>query len=237
MYVRLIFATAKTFDHVYGGNDLRQFGNLFPLLRITFRLVALQEVFLRLELLILLSEFRDIIGQVQKFLAHQFLVPFDSHALFLVLISPVLLVFDQLVSASSEYIVSVANLNNLVVVAITSTAHFLQKGLILLDCNLLLLNSLLFALEDVKLLFLPLDFLLAHFVLFFEFGDVLVASAHDFCIVIQEGGVLDQRLLQLVVLFSELRLSALELELLLGKVLLLGQVGLLVLVHFAALVK
>lgn len=109
--------------------------------------------------------------------------------------------------------------------------------MILLHRNLLLLNTPLFSLQDVKLLFLPLDFLLAHFVLFFEFGYVLVASAHDFCIVVQESGILDQRLLQLVVFFSELRLSALELELLLGKVLLLGQVSLLVLVHFAALVE
>ena len=140
----------------------------------------------------LLSELRDIIGQVQKFLVHHFFVPIDSHALFLILISPVLLVFDQLVSASSEYVVRVANLNNLVVVSIASTAHFLQKGLILLHRNLLLLNTQLFALQDVKLLFLPLDFLLAHFVLFFEFGDVLVASTHDFCIVVQKSGVLDQ---------------------------------------------
>ena len=94
----------------------------------------------------LLPEFRDIIGQVQKFLAHQFLVPFDSHALFLVLISPELLVLDQLVPASSKYVVRIANLNNLVVVSIASTAHFLQKGLILLNRDLLLLNSLLFAL-------------------------------------------------------------------------------------------
>lgn len=73
----------------------------------------------------LLSELRDIIGQVQKFLVHHFFISIDSHALFLVLISPVLLVFNQLVSASSEYIMCVANLNNLVVVAVASTAHFL----------------------------------------------------------------------------------------------------------------
>ena len=131
----------------------------------------------------------------------------------------------------------VADLDNLVVVAIASIAHFLQKGLVLLHRNLLLLNSLLFALEDVKLLFLSLDLLLAHFILLLKLGDVLVASAHDFCIVVQESSVLDERLLQLVVFFSELGLSALKLELLLSKVLLLGQVSFLVFVHLAALVK
>ena len=109
--------------------------------------------------------------------------------------------------------------------------------MILLDRFLLLLNARSLGLQDSKLLFFAQNFLVTLLVLLFQLCNVLVTGSHHLSIVVEESRILDQRLLQFVIFFAQFRLSRLELKLLLRKVLLLGQVSLLILIHLAPLVE
>ena len=100
-----------------------------------------------------------------------------------------------------------------------------------------MVDALLLSLEDLQLLVLALDLSLALLALIGQLVDVLVAVAHHLRVVVQESGIGDETLLELVIFFTELVLTSLELELLLSELLLLGDVGLLVLVHPSALVQ
>ena len=91
--------------------------------------------------------------------------------------------------------------------------------------------------KDGDLLSLALYLSLLLLILLSELGDVLVAVAHHFGVEVEEGGVLDQTLLELVIFLEQLALFRLELEFLLRELFLFVYVGFLVLVHFAALVK
>ena len=131
---------------------------------------------------------------------------------------------------------------------VTDFAHFrdvvavlvlvlLEEALVLVNRLLLLLDPLLLLRQDPELVLLAFDLSIPLLVLLLELGNVLVARAHHLGIVIEEGGVLDQRCLQLLVLFAKLGLSRLELKLLLRVVLFLGDVRLLVFVHLPTLVQ
>lgn len=111
-----------------------------------------------------------------------------------------------------------------------------QVLLILLNCFLLLFNSVSLCLQDFQLSTLAFNFLLTNFVFLLQLGNILITSAHDFSVVVKESGILDQTLLQLVVFFSELGFTRLELKLLLGEVFLFSYECLLILVHLAPLV-
>lgn len=132
--------------------------------------------------------------------------------------------------------VAVTDLKHLAVVVVLRFDIF-KELLVLLDCGLLLLNSLFLRLEDLELLLLALDLSGADLVLFAQLGDVLVAVAHHFRVVVKEGGVLNQTLLQLVVFLAKLALFRLEFELLLREVLLLRDESLLIFVHLPAFVQ
>ena len=132
--------------------------------------------------------------------------------------------------------VAVTDLKHLAVVVVLRFDIF-KELLVLLDCGLLLLNSLFLRLEDLELLLLALDLSGADLVLFAQLGDVLVAVAHHFRVVVKESGVLNQTLLQLVVFLAKLALFRLEFELLLREVLLLRDESLLIFVHLPAFVQ
>ena len=83
---------------------------------------------------------------------------------------------------------------------------------------------------------LTLDFSLTLLVLLFQLRDVLIASAHNFRIVIEESSVLNQTLLQLVIFLSQFGFTSLELKLLLREMFLLRNEGLLILVHLSSLI-
>ena len=112
-----------------------------------------------------------------------------------------------------------------------------QEELVLIDSILLLLNTDFLGLQNGQLLALAVDFSVTILIVFLQLGDVLVALTHDFGIVVKECSVLDQTLLQLVIFLTKLSLSTLEFKFLLREMLLLSDIGLLVLVHFAALIK
>jgi len=133
--------------------------------------------------------------------------------------------------------VAKTDFDNFRIVILVLVFDVLQKALVLLNCGFLLLDSLTFSLQDSELVTFALDLTITLLVLCVELLNVLIAVSHHLCIVVEEGGVLDQTLLKLVIFFSELSLSGLELELLLSEVLLLGQVSLLILVHLSALVE
>ena len=132
---------------------------------------------------------------------------------------------------------SITDFVNFRIVILVLVFDVLQKALVLLNRGLLLLDSLAFGLQNSELVTLALNLTITLLVLCVKFLNILIAVSHHLCIVVEEGGVLNQTLLKLVIFFSELGLSGLKLELLLSKVLLLGQVSLLVLVHLSALVK
>lgn len=144
---------------------------------------------------------------------------------------------DQVFPGPIESLVSITDFVNFRIVILVLVFDVLQKALVLLNRGLLLLDSLAFGLQNSELVTLALNLTITLLVLCVKFLNILIAVSHHLCIVVEEGGVLNQTLLKLVIFFSELGLSGLKLELLLSKVLLLGQVSLLVLVHLSALVK
>ena len=100
-----------------------------------------------------------------------------------------------------------------------------------------MLDTLLLVLEDGELLLFTLNLSISLLVFLSQLVDVGIACTHGLGVTVQESSVLDQVLLELVIFLSQLRLLVGEFELGLSEVLLLGDVGLLVLVHLSALVK
>ena len=103
--------------------------------------------------------------------------------------------------------------------------------------RLLLLDAILLGFKDGNLLSLAFDLPFLLLILFSELGNVLVAVTHNFGVEIEEGSILDQALLELVVLLEQLALFGLELEFLLCELFLFVDVRFLVLVHLSSLVE
>ena len=116
-------------------------------------------------------------------------------------------------------------------------AYFLQEVLVLFDSVTLLLNPLCFLTQNCELFFLPFDFLLFVRILIFEFGNVFIAFLHLLLVHVEVRGKVDNRLLDFLVLISQLFFLLTELELLLLELLLLHLVLFLVLVHHATLLQ
>ena len=101
----------------------------------------------------------------------------------------------------------------------------------------LLLNPLCFLTQNCELFFLPFDFLLLVRILFFQFRNVFIAFLHLLLVHIEVRGKVNNRLLDLLVLISQLFFLLTELELLLLELLLLHLVLFLVFVHHATLLQ
>ena len=123
------------------------------------------------------------------------------------------------------------------VILVTVTLHVLKKALVLFNSGFLLLNADFLRLENLQLLSLTFDFTLTYFCFFSEPSYVNVAVPHNFCVSVQESRIRNETRLKFVILLSELGLLGLELELRLGKVLLLCDVSLLILVHLPSFVQ
>ena len=131
---------------------------------------------------------------------------------------------------------SLSNLNHFLIL-ITLTLNILEEGLVLLDSFFFLFNAHFLGLKDFQLLSLSLNFCITLLVVISQFCDIWVTLAHYFCVVVEEGGILNQALLQLVIFFSKLAFTSLEFKLLLSEVLLFSDESLLILVHLATLIK
>ena len=136
-----------------------------------------------------------------------------------------------------ENSVAITDLSNLSKFIIALVLDVLQEVLILLHGGLLLLYAGLLGFKDGNLLPLAVNLSFLLLVFLSELGDVLVAVAHHFGVEVQEGCILNQTLLELVIFLQQLALFRLEFKFLLSELLLFVDIGFLVLVHFAALVK
>ena len=233
----LCLLTAKVFNHFNCKDHLRKFSYLFPLLSTCFFFVRLQRTLFSFYCIALFGKLCNLIVQTHDLVVHRSFESKHFLSLRFVHICDLGLFGDQVSLSRIESLVTITDFVNFRIVILVLVFDVLQKALVLLNRGLLLLDSLAFGLQDSELVTLALDLTITLLVLCIKLLNVLIAVSHHLCIVVEEGGVLDQTLLKLVIFFSELGLSGLELKLLLSKVLLLGQISLLVLVHLSALVK
>ena len=229
--------TTELLDVINGEEYLRKLLILTVNLLLFLLRIIQQGAFLSFDLVILKSQVGDVVVERHNLGFHAPLI-IDDFTVFIFVVSGELVEFRvKLLLGRLQNSVAITDLSNLSKLIIALVLDVLQEVLILLHGGLLLLYASLFGFEDGNLL--PLAVNLSFLLLIFlsELGDVLVAIAHHFGVEVQEGGVLNQTLLELVIFLEQLSLFSLEFKFLLSELLLFVDIGLLVLVHFTALVK
>ena len=111
------------------------------------------------------------------------------------LISDLLLSKLQFRLGAIELSVAITDICNLWECVVVLIFDFLQELLVLLNSILLLLNALLFRAENLKLGTLALNLNVPLLVFLSKTGNILVASAHLLCVLIEEHGILNKTLL------------------------------------------
>ena len=235
--MRSSLLTTELLDVINGEEYLSKLLVLTLFLLTRLFLIVQQGTFLSFDLVILKRQVGDVIVERHDLSLHAPLIIDDLTVFIFVVSGELVQTLVELLLGGFQYSIAIANLSHFCKLIIALVLDIFQKVLILLHGRLLLLYAGFLSFKNGNLLPLTLNLSFLLLVFLSELGNVLITIAHDFGIEIQEGGILNQTLLELVILLEQLAFFCLELKFLLGKLFLFVDICLLILVHFTTFVE
>ena len=178
MNVRLVFIAAQVLNHVDSGDDLRELGNLLPLLLASLFFARLKRTFLTLNHVILNVQLRDLVVQLHDLLDHCALIVVDLSLLLLKLIGYLVFLLLKLFLCFIELFMAVQNLLNLRIGIVVLHFDFLQELVVLFNGILLLLDALFLRDQNLQLCAFSFDLNVPLLIFLSQSGNILIASAH-----------------------------------------------------------
>ena len=235
--MRSSLLTTELLDVINGEEYLSKLLVLTLFLLTRLFLIVQQGTFLGFNLVILQRQVGDVVVERHDLSLHAPLIIDDLTVFIFVVSRELVQTLVELLLGGFQYSIAIANLSHLCKLIIALVLDIFQEVLILLHGRLLLLYAGFLGFKNGNLLPLTLNLPFLLLVFLSELSNILITIAHDFGIEIQEGGILNQTLLELVILLEQLAFFCLKLKFLLGKLFLFVDICLLILVHFTAFVE